>query len=136
LLGKASLEVFCTHLLFCFAALSLVKDGTGLSAWIQSAFIATTLIGLYMVARLFVNARTGALRNKARSPLPAGCKPSYDKRPLRACRPRATMVAGNGHALGSVIFIPAALSMTANYVMQEFWNRMGPGIRFQGERPH
>lgn len=64
LLGKASLEVFCAHLLFCFAALSFVKDGTALPAWIQSALIATTLIGLYMVARLFVNARPGALRNK------------------------------------------------------------------------
>jgi hypothetical protein len=64
LLGKASLEVFCAHLLFCFAALSFVKDGTGLPAWIQSAFIVTTLLGLYVVARLFVNARTGALRNK------------------------------------------------------------------------
>jgi hypothetical protein len=57
LIGKASLEVFCAHLLFCFAALSFVKDGTGLPAWIQSAFTATTLIGLYIVARLFVNAR-------------------------------------------------------------------------------
>ncbi len=64
LLGKASLEVFCAHLLFCFAALSFVKDGTALPAWIQSALIATTLVGLYMVARLFVNARPGALRNK------------------------------------------------------------------------
>jgi hypothetical protein len=32
-LGKASLEVFCAHLLFCFVALSLVKDGT-LPVWI------------------------------------------------------------------------------------------------------
>jgi hypothetical protein len=58
-LGKASLEVFCAHLLFCFAALSFVGDGTGLPAWIQSALIATTFIGLYMVARLFANPRTG-----------------------------------------------------------------------------
>jgi hypothetical protein len=63
-LGKASLEVFCAHLLFCFAALSLDGEG-GLPAWIQSALIVTTLIGLYMVARLFVNARAGALWNKA-----------------------------------------------------------------------
>jgi hypothetical protein len=63
-LGKASLEVFCAHLLFCFAAFSLAGEG-GLPAWIQSALIVTTLIGLYMVARLFVNARTGALWNRA-----------------------------------------------------------------------
>jgi hypothetical protein len=42
-------------LLFCFAALSFAGDGTALPAWIQSAFIAATLIGLYLVARLFVN---------------------------------------------------------------------------------
>jgi hypothetical protein len=77
LLGKASLEVFCAHLLFCFAALSFVKDGTGLPTWIQSTFICTTLIGLYMVARLFVNARAGTLLNKTRSRHPAGYKPSY-----------------------------------------------------------
>jgi hypothetical protein len=64
LLDKASLEVFCAHLLFCFAALSFVKDGTGLAAWIQAVFIATKLIGLYMVARLFVNARAAAPRNR------------------------------------------------------------------------
>jgi hypothetical protein len=58
-LGKASLEVFCAHLLFCFAALSFAGDGTGLSVWIQSALIVTTLIGLYMVARLLVSPRTG-----------------------------------------------------------------------------
>jgi hypothetical protein len=63
-LGKASLEVFCAHLLFCFAGLSLARDGS-LPAWIQSALIVSTLIGLYIVARLFVNARTGALWNKA-----------------------------------------------------------------------
>jgi hypothetical protein len=39
------------------------------------------------------------------------------------------------HALGSGVFIPAGLSITAKRVMQAFWNRMGSGIRFQGERP-
>ena len=57
-LGKASLEVFCAHLLFCFVALSLVKDGT-LPVWIQSVLIATTFIGLYGVARLSVHPRFG-----------------------------------------------------------------------------
>jgi hypothetical protein len=54
-LGEASLEVFCAHLLFCLAALSLVEDGKGLPAWIQSALMATGLIGLYRVARLSVH---------------------------------------------------------------------------------
>ncbi|MCU1239505.1 MAG: OpgC protein [Candidatus Acidoferrum typicum] len=58
-LGKASLEVFCAHLLFCFAAISLVGRGTHLPAWLQLALIAASLIGLYAVARLSV--RTPAL---------------------------------------------------------------------------
>ena len=58
LLGKASLQVFCAHLLFCFAALSLVGDGIGAPAWIQLVLIATTLIGLFMLAGLVANPRT------------------------------------------------------------------------------
>ncbi|MCU1296442.1 MAG: OpgC protein [Acidobacteriaceae bacterium] len=57
-LGKASLEVFCAHLLFCFAAFSFVGDGKGLPAWIQSALIATSFVGLYTVARLSVRSRS------------------------------------------------------------------------------
>ena len=55
-LGKASLEVFCAHLLFCFVALSLVKDGT-LPIWMQLVLIATSFIGLYTVARLSMHSR-------------------------------------------------------------------------------
>jgi hypothetical protein len=58
-LGKASLEVFCAHLLFCFAALSFVADGARMPASIQLALIATTLIGLFIVARLLGNRRNG-----------------------------------------------------------------------------
>jgi hypothetical protein len=68
LLGKASLEVFCAHLLFCFAALSFVNEGTRLPPSMQDAFVGSTMTGLYIVARLFVNARAGAPRNKACSP--------------------------------------------------------------------
>jgi len=77
LLGKASLE--CSVRICCSASLLFLfcKGRNRFAAWIQSAFIATTLIGLYMVARLFVNARTGTPRNKTRSALPAGYKPSY-----------------------------------------------------------
>ena len=58
-LGKASLEVFCAHLLFCFAALSLIGDGEVLPVWAQSIVIATSFAGLYAVARLSVQTRSG-----------------------------------------------------------------------------
>ena len=45
-LGKASLEVFCVHLLFCFAALSFIGDGEVLPVWAQSIVIAPSFVGL------------------------------------------------------------------------------------------
>jgi hypothetical protein len=48
------------------------------------------------------------------------------------------LVAGNGmetHALGSAVFIAAELAITAKHVVEEFWNRLGSGNRFEGERP-
>jgi hypothetical protein len=50
-LGKSSLQVFCAHLLFCFAALCLFGDGTDLPVWTQAALIAVTLICLYLIAK-------------------------------------------------------------------------------------
>ena len=58
-LGKASLEVFCAHLLFCFAALSFVGDGEVLPVWAQFTVIAISFVGLYAVARLSVQTRSG-----------------------------------------------------------------------------
>jgi S1-C subfamily serine protease len=48
------------------------------------------------------------------------------------------LVGGDGaatYALGSAVFIAPELAMTARHVVQEFWKRLGPGTRFQGERP-
>jgi len=53
-LGKASLEVFSAHLLFCFAAISLVGRGIHLRPSLQFALVVICLIGLYAVARLSV----------------------------------------------------------------------------------
>jgi hypothetical protein len=51
LLGQASLEVFCAHLLVCFAALALVGDGANAPTWEQTAIIAAALAFLYVTAR-------------------------------------------------------------------------------------
>lgn len=68
-LGKASLEVFCVHLLFCFAALSLVGDGTDVPAWVQSALIAITLAGLFVVSRLFAKPQNNGFKKEPREVL-------------------------------------------------------------------
>ncbi|MGH9505194.1 MAG: OpgC family protein [Terriglobales bacterium] len=52
LLGKSSLEVFCTSLLICFAALSLVGDGARASVPYQAAIVMVSLAMLYAVAYL------------------------------------------------------------------------------------
>ncbi|MBV8515197.1 MAG: OpgC domain-containing protein [Acidobacteria bacterium] len=51
-LGQASLEVFCAHLLVCFAGLALVGDGANASAWEQVLIIAAAVGFLYLTARL------------------------------------------------------------------------------------
>lgn len=52
-MGRASLEVFCAHLLICFEALALVGDGTGLSLAPQIAIVVSSLVALYVVGRAF-----------------------------------------------------------------------------------
>jgi hypothetical protein len=53
MLGQSSLEVFCAHLLVCFAALALVGDGSGLTVWPQVAIVVVGLAVLLAVAKLF-----------------------------------------------------------------------------------
>ena len=53
MLGQASLQVFCVHLLFTFAGLTLLGNATMLSAWRQILLLATTLAGMLLTAKLF-----------------------------------------------------------------------------------
>jgi len=52
-LGRASLEVFCAHLLICFEALALFGDGTNLGVAPQIALIVASVVALYLVGRAF-----------------------------------------------------------------------------------
>jgi len=62
LLGQASLEVFCAHLLVCFAALALVGDGVGISITTEIAIVSAAILFLYLVARLFERQRKPTAR--------------------------------------------------------------------------
>ena len=53
LLGQSSLQVFCMHLLFCFAGLTLLGNASMLSGWKQFGLLATTLFAMLLTARLF-----------------------------------------------------------------------------------
>lgn len=53
LLGQASLQVFCVHLLFTFAGLTLLGNASMLSAWKQVALLAATLGAMLLTAKIF-----------------------------------------------------------------------------------
>lgn len=53
LLGQSSLQVFCVHLLFCFAGLTLLGNASMLNAWQQFALVSTTITAMLITAKLF-----------------------------------------------------------------------------------
>jgi hypothetical protein len=53
MLGQASLQVFCVHLLFTFAGLTLLGNATMLSAWEQVALLAATFGAMLLTAKMF-----------------------------------------------------------------------------------
>ena len=56
LLGQSSLQVFCTHLLFCFAGLTLLGNASMLNSWKQFGLLATTVSAMLLTAKLFAKA--------------------------------------------------------------------------------
>jgi hypothetical protein len=66
LLGQSSLQVFCTHLFFCFAGLTLLGNASMLSGWKQAGLLTATLAGMLLTAKLF--ARTEAKVEDQQSP--------------------------------------------------------------------
>jgi hypothetical protein len=56
LLGQSSLQVFCTHLFFCFAGLTLLGNASMLNGWKQFGLLATTLFAMWVTAKLFTKA--------------------------------------------------------------------------------
>jgi hypothetical protein len=53
MLGQSSLQVFCVHLLFCFAGLTLLGSAPMLKGWQQVALIAVTLSAMLLTAKVF-----------------------------------------------------------------------------------
>jgi hypothetical protein len=52
MLGQSSLQVFCVHLLFCFAGLTLLGNASMLSVWKQFGLLAATFTAMLLTARL------------------------------------------------------------------------------------
>jgi hypothetical protein len=53
MLGQSSLQVFCVHLLFCFAGLTLMGNASMLDGWRQSALLIATFSAMLLTAKVF-----------------------------------------------------------------------------------
>jgi hypothetical protein len=53
LMGQSSLQVFCVHLLCCFAGLTLLGNASMLSGWKQIALLSGTFAAMLITAKLF-----------------------------------------------------------------------------------
>jgi hypothetical protein len=70
LMGQSSLQVFCVHLLFCFAGLTLMGNASMLSGWRQAALLTVTFAGMLATAKIF--SKSEAKHERERKALPAG----------------------------------------------------------------
>jgi hypothetical protein len=53
LMGQSSLQVFCVHLMFCFAGLTLMGNASMLSGWSQLALLTATFTAMLLTAKFF-----------------------------------------------------------------------------------
>jgi hypothetical protein len=53
LLGQSSLQVFCVHLLFCFAGLTLMGNASMLNGWRQFTLLSVTFTAMLITAKIF-----------------------------------------------------------------------------------
>jgi hypothetical protein len=53
MLGQASLQVFCAHLLFCFLGLMLLGTKEVVRGWTEAALMVATLAGMLVTAKIF-----------------------------------------------------------------------------------
>jgi hypothetical protein len=53
MLGQSSLQVFCVHLLCCFAGLTLLGNASMLSGWQQVALLSGTFVAMLATAKIF-----------------------------------------------------------------------------------
>lgn len=75
LLGQSSLQVFCVHLLFCFAGLTLLGNASMLNGWRQVALLSVTLTAMLITAKLFSKSEARQERQKKIPASAEGCPP-------------------------------------------------------------
>jgi hypothetical protein len=53
MMGQASLQVFCAHLLFCFIGLAIMRDAPLVNGWHEAALVTLALSGTLLTAQIF-----------------------------------------------------------------------------------
>jgi hypothetical protein len=66
MMGQSSLQVFCVHLLFCFAGLTLMGNATMLSGWQQFALVSMTFTAMLITAKIFSKSEAKHERQRKR----------------------------------------------------------------------
>jgi hypothetical protein len=65
LMGQSSLQVFCVHLLFCFAGLTLMGNTSMLNGWRQAGLLIATFTAMLLTAVAFSKSEAKHERNPA-----------------------------------------------------------------------
>jgi hypothetical protein len=68
LLGQSSLQVFCVHLLFCFAGLTLMGNASMLNGWRQFTLLSMTFTAMLITAKIFSKSEA---KNERHGQIPA-----------------------------------------------------------------
>jgi hypothetical protein len=99
LLGQSSLQVFCVHLLFCFAGLTLMGNASMLNGWRQFALLSVTMAAMLITAKLF--SKSEARHEGPRKPqISSGLNSAY-----------VTNLAVGGEATGADLDRPSRFSL-------------------------
>lgn len=71
MMGQASLQVFCAHLLFCFLGLAIMGDAPVVNGWQEAALVTMALSGMLLTAQIFSRKRPAvAAARTASRPVP------------------------------------------------------------------
>jgi hypothetical protein len=92
LLGQSSLQVFCTHLLFCFAGLTLLGNAQMLSGWTQFGLLTVTLCAMWLTARLLGRAE---LKGEPERPPATSRQPAVFLRTRETAAPKVVFQSRN-----------------------------------------
>jgi hypothetical protein len=99
MMGQSSLQVFCVHLLFCFAGLTLMGNASMLNGWRQVALLTATFSAMMLTAIAFRKSEG----KQERQPKP-GVSPDLGRpteRPIQSGTMRRSIVALEGPLPGS-----------------------------------